>query len=216
MKYFLHGGKNEIAGLIDPKFISWLHSACVTNMLFIPFAISESQWQKRWEQVNQFIDLGKIEVSALTLTNLDRKRDELIHSADGIYLPGGSQTVLLNRLKSTAVWADIMQKADTIKVIGGGSAGEMALGEKTLVGRHQVSKIVDGLSVFKNCILDSHFSKRDRQPRLLAALEQQNNMYGIGIDEDTMVLFDEDQKVEKVIGKGRAYKIDINKKVTVL
>jgi cyanophycinase len=56
-------------------------------------------------------------------------------------------------------------------------------------------------------IIDQHFAERGRMGRLLGAVAQNPRLLGIGIDEDTAVLFD-GQRELRVLGSGAVYIVD--------
>ena len=64
-----------------------------------------------------------------------------------------------------------------------------------------------GLGLLKGVVIDSHFAERGRIGRLLGAVAQNPHNVGIGIDEDTAFIV-EDEMRGRVLGSGAVYVID--------
>ena len=62
-------------------------------------------------------------------------------------------------------------------------------------------KMNTGFDFIHNVIIDSHFVKRGRFGRLAQAVAHNPNCLGIGLGEDTGVLFEDGEKIE-IIGSG--------------
>ena len=63
-----------------------------------------------------------------------------------------------------------------------------------------------GLGLLRNVIIDQHFAERGRYGRLIGAVAHNPRLLGIGIDEDTAIVVEQDRFF--VIGSGAAYVID--------
>lgn len=64
-----------------------------------------------------------------------------------------------------------------------------------------------GLGLVKDIIIDHHFAQRWRIGRLLGAVADKPSAFGIGIDEDTAIVVEAEQRLE-VIGSGAVYIVD--------
>jgi len=80
-------------------------------------------------------------------------------------------------------------------LIVGTSAGASVMSQTMIVeGNDEDSprkctiKMAPGLGLLKDVIIDQHFAQRGRIGRLLAAIAQNPNNLGIGIDEDTAIV----------------------------
>ena len=78
------------------------------------------------------------------------------------------------------------------RVIAGTSAGASMMSEIMVVEgkddeapRKCTLKMAPGMGLLEGVIIDQHFNQRGRIGRLLAAVAQNPNVLGIGIDEDT-------------------------------
>ena len=63
-----------------------------------------------------------------------------------------------------------------------------------------------GFGFEKNLLIDQHFSQRARFGRLISAIAENNELVGIGIDENTAILVKGDQF--EVIGEHQVFVID--------
>jgi cyanophycinase len=64
-----------------------------------------------------------------------------------------------------------------------------------------------GLGLLRDSILDSHFQQRGRLGRLLGAVTHNPQNLGIGIDEDTAIVVDDERRLE-VVGCGAVTIVD--------
>jgi cyanophycinase len=90
-------------------------------------------------------------------------------------------------------------------VIGGSSAGATILGSflvrgdtkgnETMIGDHTV-----GFGFLKNSAIDQHLLRRNRQFDLIDVVQKQPDLLGIGIDENTAIVVQDDRF--DVIGHG--------------
>jgi cyanophycinase len=67
-----------------------------------------------------------------------------------------------------------------------------------------------GLGVITRLIIDQHFSQRDRLGRLLMAVALEPAKLGVGIDEDTAIVYYGSGRIE-VIGSGNVFIVDAQK-----
>ncbi|WP_162674445.1 cyanophycinase [Vibrio variabilis] len=145
---------------------------------------------------------------------------ELIASADGLFINGGSQSRSLDSLITTLgdseEMALIRQRYEEGKLLVGGSSagtavmtgGQLDANANTnpmidggtnydvLVGGYPSSAFVatGGLGLFTLGVTDTHFSERARETRLIKLLQQQQTRFGFGIDETTALI------VKQVVG----------------
>jgi cyanophycinase len=64
-----------------------------------------------------------------------------------------------------------------------------------------------GLRLLPDVVIDTHFAERGRIGRLVGAVAQNPANLGIGIDEDTAIIVDDEQGFT-VIGSGGVYVVD--------
>ena len=64
-----------------------------------------------------------------------------------------------------------------------------------------------GLGYLKDVIIDQHFAERGRIGRLLGAVAQNPRFLGVGLDENTAIVVEQEKRFS-VIGAGAAYVVD--------
>jgi cyanophycinase len=139
-----------------------------------------------------FAENGALNVIAPDTQDAD-ELTALVQAARGVWLPGGDQNRFMERFgASTALLQAIRQVAERGGVVGGTSAGASLMGARMPTGDHSpqgdlkvgASPTAPAIGVLPNALVDQHFLKRQRLPRLLCALLESPHLTGIGIDED--------------------------------
>jgi cyanophycinase len=188
------------------------------RLLVIPAASSDQAgaWQA---YSHAFRELGARQVTSLIIESAeDADTPEFaneILAADGIFMSGGDQSRLMERLWDTASFR-ALHTAFHVRgaCIGGTSAGAAVMSRHMLAGgsapwlpEKDVADLDVGLGFVHNAIIDQHFSERRRTGRLLSVLAQRPQMLGVGIDEDTALVIERGQAVE-IFGQGAVTLID--------
>ena len=205
MYYMLNGGRNERGVLVYPEAQALYKTLGIKRVLFIVYALVEEYWQQRWQKAGALITIPGMDMRSLTIYDTDPMViTEALQWADYVYFPGGSQESLLSRMHAlgTDVLFESTLAVGSVKLLGGGSAGAMVMGSHCIVGQSEVRQLIAGLDVFPQYVVDSHFSQRDRLPRLQAIIDQNPSLQGLGIDEDTAVVFDAQRVIKAVYGPG--------------
>ena len=205
MHYFLNGGRDERSVVKSPAARALYESLHVQRILFIPLAIVENYWQELWHNKQDLFSMSGFEVQALTtLDTASPTIQQKIAWADMIYFPGGVPVTLLKRLRQSGADDAIKLaiESDSLKLLAGGSAGAMVMGTDCINGHTEVKTVVPGLAFLPGFIIDSHFSNRHREPRLLQLLAERPQLTGIGIDEDTAIVLGPDFALQAVYGPG--------------
>jgi cyanophycinase len=76
----------------------------------------------------------------------------------------------------------------------------VALGSSGSTPKLRMAQMFAGFGLISNVIIDQHFRQRDRIGRLLSLVASNPGLLGVGIDEDTAAVID-DQGTLKVIGR---------------
>ncbi len=205
MRYMLNGGRNERGVLVSPAALALYKELGIQRVLFIVYALAEDFWQYSWKQAGSLIHIPGMELRSLTVHDTDAAAiAAALAWADFIYLPGGSQEVLLKRMQQlgTDQALSSLLTDGNLKMLGGGSAGAMVMGSWCIIGRDSVKDVVPGLNFLRGFVVDSHFSERSRLPRLQAVLQKLPDVTGIGIDEDTFIIINDTGELEAVYGAG--------------
>ncbi len=137
----------------------------------------------------------------------DSENLEIVNNATGIFLTGGNQ-LRLSALIGGTMFEEVVKERNRVGVVvAGTSAGAsilsdhmVALGASGNTPKLRMAQMMAGFGLISNVILDQHFRQRDRIGRLLALVASNPKLLGIGIDEDTAIMFS-DQDVLEVIGK---------------
>jgi cyanophycinase len=137
-----------------------------------------------------------------------------IYGATGVFLTGGDQSRLVQVLKGTRSFAALERRLREKGVLAGTSAGASAFSTTMILGgsggiqlRRDGVRLGPGLGLITRLIIDQHFSQRDRMGRLLAAVAQEPNRLGVGIDEDTAIVYYGNGNLE-IIGSGQVFVVD--------
>lgn len=128
-----------------------------------------------------------------------------LKDATGIFFSGGDQNRIMDVLADEELLRLVREKYAKGTPFGGTSAGAAIMSDPMMTGEADL-KILDGskvgvrkgLGLLPNVIFDQHFLVRQRHNRLLGLMMQNPKMLGIGIDEDTAVLVEDDRKLTVV------------------
>jgi cyanophycinase len=160
--------------------------------------------------VRAFREAGATRVELLA-TNVSPAALEAVRSADLVWFPGGGQTRLMRELERLGVVDAIRERSRSGAVIGGTSAGAAVMSRVMIAGNSADKnsggppQIAPGLGLWPEVIVDQHFVKRGREPRLMSAVKANPALLGVGIDEATAVIV-----------RGRAFEVIGASTVTVL
>ena len=133
--------------------------------------------------VDMFREAG---AKKITILSLDDKNGAVaaVKKANLIWMPGGSQGRLMDAFKNTGVPEAIADRYREGAVIGGTSAGAAVMSKVMLSG----DRVLVGLGLWPEVIIDQHFLARERFNRLLDGVLGHPKLLGVGIDEKTAVV----------------------------
>jgi cyanophycinase len=125
-----------------------------------------------------------------------RRRDEAnraafarrLAAATAVWLVGGDQSRLIESYKDTAVERELHQLLARGGVIGGSSAGAAVMGPLMIRRGETLAEVGAGLGFFPGVVVDQHFLKRNREPRLHGVVARYPRYLGLGVDEQTAVV----------------------------
>lgn len=172
---------------------------------------------------SSFKSLGLKNIGVL---NVRGKKDALrnetlerIAAADGLMFTGGDQRKIIRAFRGTAAHELITERyyEEDDFVIAGTSAGAMAMSDVMIFGGQSrgalvtgKAKLMEGLGLMRNAIIDSHFIQRGRFGRMAVSVLEHPDQYGIGLGEDTGVVISEERYLE-CVGTGHVLLIDGDK-----
>jgi cyanophycinase len=146
----------------------------------------------------------------------DSEREDslrIVKEATGIFFTGGDQMRIVNFIKGTSLDKVIHKRYEEGAVIGGTSAGAAMMPDQMILGGSSVANpsvdavsIGPGMGFLPGILVDQHFAQRGRLGRLLAALVLEPAVLGLGIDEDTAIIVNDDEF--EVVGQGAVTVVD--------
>jgi cyanophycinase len=163
----------------------------------------------------------KLEVKNVDVLDIRTREDGLrrenidkINQASLVFFTGGDQLRITSQMGDTPVYSALHERHKKGLHIVGTSAGAAVMPETMLVnGENDESNhihtlgMAPGLGVIEDVVIDSHFAERGRIGRLLGAVSQNPANLGLGIDENTAIIVDQDKHF-RVIGDGAVYVVD--------
>ncbi len=189
-----------------------------TQVLIVPVASDFPEFAAD-VYVQAFRRLGIAQPRVLRATSrqdvFDADADTLFDGVDGVFITGGDQMRLVSLLGGTKFAQGLRNKvAETNVVLAGTSAGAAGMstsmivrGEATPHPHKNSVRLSPGLGFLKNIIIDQHFTERGRISRLITAVSYNPYNLGIGIDENTAIILDNEGVLE-VFGSGSVTIVD--------
>lgn len=165
-----------------------------------------------------FTALGAARVDILHLHNrVEAQQPEPVaqlQAASGVFMTGGDQLKLTAVLGGTPVARFLRQQHAAGCVVGGTSAGASAASEHMLAygtsgipPRKAMMQFAPGLGLVSGVVIDQHFGARGRAGRLMTAVAHNPHLLGLGLDEDTAVEIDHEDRIT-VLGHGSVMVLD--------
>jgi cyanophycinase len=189
-----------------------------SGKLIISTVASEAPQGYFEEYERLFRNLGvrhiyKLEVNNRVEATLE-KNLRTLDDATALFFTGGDQLKITSQIGDTPIFQRMHQIYNDGGLIAGTSAGASVMCETMLVSGNgdESNKIAElrmapGLGLIAGVIIDQHFAERGRMGRLLGAVAQNPANLGIGIDENTAILV-EQEKDFYVLGEGAVYVLD--------
>lgn len=182
-----------------------------SNVVIIPTAMEDKYLDSGGDLdflIKPFTDIGFINISIVhtrefEVANSD-SLNKLLLSADGVWITGGRQWRLAKAYNGTKVQKSLKTLLNQGKVVAGTSAGASIMGDvlvrgdsnnsTTMLGHYQ-----NGLGLISNFAIDQHHVARNRQFDMFELKNKKPNVLGIGIDENTGIILNDNKF--RVIGK---------------
>ncbi|WP_252231472.1 cyanophycinase [Clostridium sp. ZBS15] len=164
---------------------------------------------------------GELKVKNIRVLDISERMDsfneenvELIKNSSLIFFTGGDQLRITSLIGGSPIYSALKEAFKKGIFIVGTSAGASVMSDTMIVeGSDEQSprkctlKMAPGLGLIKDVIIDQHFAQRGRIGRLLTGIAENPEVLGIGIDENTAIIVNQEGKIE-VIGEGAVYFID--------
>ena len=162
--------------------------------------------------VEMWAEAGALDVLRLELGD-DAEARKRIREADLIWMPGGSQSRLLDTLREADLLGEIRARHAAGALVGGTSAGAAAAPEWMITGRETPTRLeaggtelASGLGLWPGVTIDQHFLRRARWNRFVEAVLSHPERLGIALAESTGVLVQGDEL--EVIGAHNVVLLD--------
>jgi cyanophycinase len=171
-------------------------------IVVIPTAGGAENYDEHFAGLRQFRATGAKNV--MVLHTYDRavadseKFVEPLRRARGVFFSGGRQWRLADAYLNTRTHRELRALLDRGGVIAGTSAGATILGSFLVRGDTKGNEVMigdhrDGFGFLRNVAVDQHLLRRNRQFDMLEVIEAQASLLGVGIDEDTAIVVQQDQ-----------------------
>ena len=142
----------------------------------------------------------------------------ILDGATGVFFTGGDQLKITSQIGDTPTFARVQEIYARGGVVAGTSAGASVMSETMLVASGSDTSdpvrppllFAPGLGFASEMLIDQHFSERGRMARLIGAISQHPRVLGVGIDEDTALILEEERHF-RVLGAGGVYVVDASR-----
>jgi cyanophycinase len=166
-------------------------------IVIIPSAGAADYYDGDYPGTRRWRDLGTRSITVVHTR--DRKEAdsesfvEPIRKARGVWFPGGRQWRLADTYLGTRTEKELHKLLERGGVIGGSSAGASIQGSYLVRGDTETNAIVmgdheQGFGFLKNVAIDQHLLARNRHFDLIPLIEENPQLLGIGLAEDTAIV----------------------------
>jgi cyanophycinase len=182
-----------------------------SNIIIIPTAMEDKyiDSERDIEMLKRpFVDIGFKNINIvhtrdINVANSDSLNNILL-SADGVWITGGRQWRLAKAYNGTKILKSLKTLLNQGKVIAGTSAGASIMGDVLVRGDSKTHTIMlgdyqNGFGFINNFAIDQHHIARNRQFDMFELKDEKPDVLGIGIDENTGIIVNENKF--RVIGK---------------
>ena len=200
---FVNDGKEiEVNGIqLDPM-------ASFTKSKIFPVYVRDEGYQ-----YYGFDGKEAIKESYKSAEAFDENNISLVDEASVIFFTGGDQLRITSLIGGTPLYDTLQKRSNEGCYFVGTSAGASVMSDVMIVGgeeeespKKSTLNMSAGLGLIKNTLIDQHFAQRGRIGRLLSGVCQNPEVLGVGIDEDTAIVINDDELT--VIGSGAVYFVD--------
>lgn len=203
------GAEDKLDDKIILSTFAQLAGGDKARIAIVPTASSIETAGLRYKAI--FLSMGVESAEVVYIGNREDANSDLVvehvKDATGIFLTGGNQMRLSAIIGGTR-FEQVVRDANAHGVIVAGtsagasilSAHMVALGASGGTPKLRMAQMVAGFGLISNVIIDQHFRQRDRIGRLLSLVASNPGLLGIGVDEDTAAIID-DQGVIEVLGR---------------
>lgn len=198
-------GGGQLPDVVFKNFLAAAGSS--PSLVYVPTA---SQRQPDVDAIKElwaergFDDVRVLHSDDRAVTSQEAFADPL-KTATAVWFGGGSQQRIADAYVDTPIEEELAKLIARGGVIGGTSAGAAIQTRVMIASGRQTPKMSTGLDLLSRSIVDQHFLKRNRVPRLIAAVRMHPELTGYGIDEGTAVIVR--QGSAEVVGRSYVLRI---------
>jgi cyanophycinase len=131
----------------------------------------------------------------------DASFTSMLDEATGVWLGGGQQNWLIQRYAKTMVEDKLHAVLKRKGVIGGTSAGAAVMSDVMVAGGRKNPQVGRGFGFMPGVVVDQHFLRRNRFQRLRSVLNNHTGLIGLGIDEQTAMIYSIATQQLQVLGE---------------
>jgi cyanophycinase len=175
------------------RFVELAGGAADARVVIVPTASEQRATTiEHYENAFQLEDVQHIEVMDIRAHHHADQPETLqaLEDATAIMFTGGDQQRLLSILEGTRFVGELRRRSRDGLVVGGSSAGAMALGDPVIV-RGEPTQFYEpgaiphmpGLAIVPGVTVDTHLVARGRLTRLLPVVAARPDALGVGIEE---------------------------------
>ena len=189
-------------------------------IVVIPTAGGAAEYGQDWPGLQIFRDAGARNLTVLHTVDPKVADTEAfvqpLKSARGVFFWEGRQWRITDAYMNTRTHREVTAVLDRGGVVGGSSAGASAQGSFLMRGDTKGSDIIigdhtQGLGFLRNTGIDQHVLVRNREWDMLEVLKVYPDLLGLGLDENTAIVVQQDQL--EVIGQSYVLVYDNRKHI---
>lgn len=189
------------------RFVELAGGPATANIIIIPTAGEDSSANSAPRETEKLTSMGVKNITILHTRDPNVANQESfvapIRRATGIWFVGGRHWRLADSYLNTLAQREFTAVLSRGGVIGGTSAGATIIGSFMVRGDTKGNSIMigdhtQGLDFIHNVTIDQHVMRRNRQFDLIDVIKARPELLGIGIDEGTAVVVQ--QNTFEVIG----------------
>lgn len=218
-RYLIPIGGNELKSLDSEIFREMvrLGGGSKARIVVIPTASAIPEDRARvYTEVFQGFNPAALDILMIDQRSeaSDKEVLKTVEECTAVMFAGGDQLRLSSILGGTPLHKTLLAKYQDGCVIAGTSAGAAAMSEIMIFQNNRFRshrkgglEITQGLGFLKGAVLDTHFVQRSRISRLVHAVSTNPGLLGIGIEENTALVIENDQRAS-CLGTGTVILID--------
>jgi cyanophycinase len=214
---FIHGGGQLTREQVN-EFIKLAGGADVPFVI-IPTAYPGEDWSDGYVAKSFLTRAGVKNLRVVHTRDRDIANSatfvEPLLAAKGVWIDGGRQWRLADAYLGTRTQIELSNVLARGGVIGGSSAGATIQGSYMVRGAPEGNHVMmakgheEGLAFLKNVAIDQHVIARKREKDLLEVIAAHPNLLGIGLDEGTAIIVQQDKARVMGLSKLLLYARDI-------